>query len=432
MEFSLENARDGLTYGFGKVVELGGYGYHKVVETGGALYNNMHFDSVDGVRGIVLLVGALAYTGYQVSKMLSLKKTFKKVITDPVAAWSGKVTGKQRRSYRKNMKKTIPIVAVMNDQDGVGKSTITANMAAYFDKLGYNVLILDYDNKESLPHILPLKDGHHYSSELILKSNISKKASFRDIPEPDALGAGFNHSWLYSSGKDLRKFEKELEYSWFMGKEKRDVRFNLHNYLSLPDIQKQYHIILIDAPAGMSAINANILCAATHLLVPTVLDKVSVSHTVDTLQDYQNFREKLGLAFNFLGVLPSRLSTSMGAGKLAPLQSQAMDMLTDSLEAGCKKLINPVTRKKEKMAVLKSWIYQYVAFQGSNAKLAYHDDDANIQSLVTALGSEVYGKLNLEDNQNISDKEKKDRTHYTVPLYVEGQKIALVPIQRAA
>lgn len=52
-----------------------------------------------------------------------------------------------------------PIIMVANLKGGVGKTTLTANLAAFFSERGKRVLLIDCDYQGSLSNMLLSADG---------------------------------------------------------------------------------------------------------------------------------------------------------------------------------------------------------------------------------------------------------------------------------
>jgi cellulose biosynthesis protein BcsQ len=75
---------------------------------------------------------------------------------------------------------------------------------------------------------------------------------------------------------DLAQAENRLLIEWLFGERPADIRYLLAQILHDPVVQKNFSRIVIDAPPRLTTACVQALCAATHVVIPTVLDRLSV------------------------------------------------------------------------------------------------------------------------------------------------------------
>lgn len=276
-----------------------------------------------------------------------LRDQMHSVLVDPETFWSKPADGASVAAYTKRMKHSIPVIALANYKGGVGKSMIAANLAAYYDKIGYKVLLIDYDYQGSLTDIVPYADPDHltFTAHAILKGD--RASGLRTSPQQ--LGQSFRHSYIHPAEADLSRIDSELVFQWLTGAISDDVRFNTHRYVASDFVQKQFNIVIIDTPPRICAATANALCAATHVVMPTILDTVSSRAVLRSVAMFLNFRDKLGLSFKIFGVVPSMVNASTGYNDR---ESKALEYLQDELRSNFPGRLNRATGRVETVQVL--------------------------------------------------------------------------------
>ena len=286
-----------------------------------------------------------------------LRRKMLEILADPVAFWNNKPERKRRKQYQRQMKGSrIPTIAIADFKGGTGKSMIAANLAACLDEQGARVLLLDLGHNTTLSQMMPMDSkaqGFPYNAHHVLAGKDS-------YYPPVKLKGSFRHSYIYAAMGDLGKEDAKLAFYRLIGTKKRDIRFHVHDYLSKDSIQKQFDIVIIDMPAQLSTAVANALCACTHVLVPTILDRATLPKTIDTLKTVQAFRKALRLNFRFLGVLPSIVASSK---KLGTGERQAFRWLKGELQREFADLLVPHTKKREVLDALNIWIASRVGLR---------------------------------------------------------------------
>lgn len=199
----------------------------------------------------------------------------------------------------------IPIITVANMKGGVGKTTLTANLAAYFDRQGKRVLIIDLDYQGSL------------SQTALAAANLSKMGSVVDelisgdkpagaiLEASQTLTPALPNSRLLSCYYEFADTETHEMVRWLSGNTQDDVRFRMARLLQDPIIKDQFDLVLIDAPPRFSTGTINALCASTHLIIPTVLDQMSAEAVIYFSRDVAAMRSRLFPNLRLVGVVPT-------------------------------------------------------------------------------------------------------------------------------
>ncbi|MEI7683452.1 MAG: ParA family protein [Planctomycetota bacterium] len=212
--------------------------------------------------------------------------------------------------FRMRGENTAEIVAVTNLKGGVGKTTITANLAAALWKAGKRVLILDLDYQRTLTNLLlptlELKQvelSQRYVDRLFCNSAISENAVF----ELAVRVGGSHQGHLISAREELADVEEHVKAHWLLNQTETDARFLLRRLLHSPKIQNEFDYILLDCPPRLTLASVNALACCDHVLIPVILDKSS-TRAVTRLLRWLRILKKSGVAshLDVLGVIPNQ------------------------------------------------------------------------------------------------------------------------------
>lgn len=222
----------------------------------------------------------------------------------------------------------IPIVTIANMKGGVGKTTITANLAvACQQKIGKPVLVIDFDYQGSLTEMMWKHSGRS-DPELRAHSLISGRLDpVQAQAHARVLSNGLESIELYSAGYPLATIENNIMIDWVKGDVPDDIRFRLSRLLRAPAFQERYGMVLIDCPPRITTGTINALCASTHLLIPTRLDEMSAEAAVYFMRQIlriQRRDDSLFPTLRILGVVPSM---TREAARLADYEQRAIDRL---------------------------------------------------------------------------------------------------------
>lgn len=206
----------------------------------------------------------------------------------------------------------MPVVSVINYKGGVGKTTVTANLAAELAWRGLNVLALDLDSQASLTFsfIRPDEWQDSYERGGTIKSWFD---SFEDgqpielaslICKPSRLAGDLSDRdgevELIPSHLGLINVDLELAAD-LGGANLRQTKRNflkVHRRLrnGLASIVGDYDVVLIDCPPNFNIVTKTAIVASDHVLVPAKPDYLStlgidylIRNLSQLLEDYNEY-----------------------------------------------------------------------------------------------------------------------------------------------
>jgi chromosome partitioning protein len=241
----------------------------------------------------------------------------------------------QPENYRRNVK-SAHIVAVVNLKGGVGKTTIAANVAAYLahhDDWKKRILLIDLDYQGSLSSMAFPNDiswipapgtdsvatralGGEIEPNLFLQTckHVSQEPRLRVATAYYDLAQADNRlliEWLLN----VRKPSKLTWHTWFArlftGKiyQAAEMRYNLATLLHSQAVQDAFDLVIIDCPPRLTAGTIQALCASSHVLIPTILDKPS-GESVSSFCEQLNLMQRANLCpyLKYVGIVATRFN----------------------------------------------------------------------------------------------------------------------------
>jgi chromosome partitioning protein len=200
------------------------------------------------------------------------------------------------------------IVCFGNLKGGVGKTTLAANFAAYAAQhLKAQILIVDLDYQQSLSNMM-LSAAGLVDAEPRVQNLFLPDCSLATIERSKVhLDPAISRGWLVPSGYDLSQVESrlliELLLPSYAPASRVDVRYRLANALLRPEVRDSYGLIIIDMPPRLTMGGVNALIAAHHLVVPTVMDKLSAEAISQFLNQARAIKEEMKLGVELTAVV---------------------------------------------------------------------------------------------------------------------------------
>ncbi|MGE6698319.1 ParA family protein [Hyphomonas sp. NPDC076900] len=273
----------------------------------------------------------------------------------------------------------IPTVVVSNLKGGVGKTTITANLAAYFAAKGKRVLILDLDWQGSLANVFnTLRDADSALSEI--NQVFSPDADGSTLLSLIRWGGRIPDDLCYvTTYKSFSDTENQILVQWIRGDLPFDAHFLLANVLWTQAVKGRFDVVLIDTPPRMTAGLVNALSCASHLIVPTVLDETSGEAAAAFIQTADKFAQRYNPQLRIAGIVGS-LTTRRPS-------------LTASEERSRTDLVSRVDRLKLRYTgdelVANVWIPKKAAFADVAGRSIAYSSNSEVKLLFDQLAIEL-------------------------------------------
>lgn len=218
----------------------------------------------------------------------------------------------------------MKVVSIINYKGGVGKTTITANLASEMAHRGKKVLVIDLDPQTNLTfsYIKVEKWSSDYEKNRTIKYWFDSIIDgTRPIPTFKELIVKKSGVDLICSHLGLIDVDIELAAGLSAGTERqhRNNFIKTYSYIKneLVKLEQEYDIVLFDCPPNFSIVTKNALIASDYYIVPAKMDYLStlginqLKNHVDSLvkqfNNYLNDNDKK-ITPIFLGVIATMIS----------------------------------------------------------------------------------------------------------------------------
>jgi chromosome partitioning protein len=194
----------------------------------------------------------------------------------------------------------------------------------------------------------------------------------------------------------LLKCRQRSQPSWakaaadlLMGKLFRtdDVRYTLAEVLHSEPVRKAYDLIILDCPPRLTTSEIQALCAASHVLIPTILDRPSAQAVISLCQQIETLKaEGICPHLQYAGVVATKWKGGQNAEKAA-LQFLSDAITSEGLGIGIldNKTFVPMTTQIVENAA------------DGIAYLAMSDNDrTHVREAIEALATQTAGLIGLQ------------------------------------
>jgi chromosome partitioning protein len=196
--------------------------------------------------------------------------------------------GSLERTNPKMLATTIPpILAVVNQKGGVGKTTTAINLGAALAELGHQTLLVDLDPQANSTSGLGLDPTR---ARLNIYHLLTGEAEVQQV----VLATGVTGLGLVPSHIDLAG--AEIELAALDGRETL-----LRRALSAP--QPGLECVIIDCPPSLGLLTLNALTAATSMLIPTQCEFFALEGLRHLMYTHQLVRSRLNPKLVIAGIL---------------------------------------------------------------------------------------------------------------------------------
>lgn len=228
------------------------------------------------------------------------------------------------------------VLVVGNNKGGVAKTTLAANLAAYWAReWKKKVLLIDLDYQGTLSSMAlrSIADWARKGQDSLATRAISgdlEPSIFvqcaREVPGEPRLK-------IIPAYYDLAQADNRLVIEWLLScaplrsKQwhqrladllvghlfvRRDVRYNLAELLQTKAVREAFDVIIIDSPPRVTTGVIQAFCAATHLLVPTILDTPSAEAVIAYCEEVETLKkEKICPKLSYVGIVGTMVSSNV-------------------------------------------------------------------------------------------------------------------------
>lgn len=191
------------------------------------------------------------------------------------------------------------IMTFYNEKGGVGKTSTTAFVGYNLSKLGYKVLIIDFDPQSNATQLL-LKTASQDGEIITLKQSLMS-AIKQQVPLNDIRLKVRENLYLIPTARDFSLYQRWLDHRF--NKEAGKVMSFASMITS--DMRDEYDFIFIDVSPTFSLTNDAAFFACDQMVIMLQTQERSLKGAEETIAYLQhNLIDEFGARIQILGILP--------------------------------------------------------------------------------------------------------------------------------
>ncbi|MGF1512160.1 MAG: AAA family ATPase [Elainellaceae cyanobacterium] len=206
--------------------------------------------------------------------------------------------------------KPMKTIAIYHNKGGVGKTTVSVNLAAALRNRGYSVLLVDLDSQANSTFATGLVKFQFEEDDNLKDKNVYhvlESGEFYNIPDVARKSDLFNAQELDVIPSHISLIEGQFKLNSVMASRTRLLK-------KIKRERENYDFVIIDTPPSRDLYAKVAITAADALIIPSDLRPFAnqgLSSVKNFVDEINEFRESIGsLPIKIIGVLPSKISTN--------------------------------------------------------------------------------------------------------------------------
>ena len=238
----------------------------------------------------------------------------------------------------------MPIISIVNQKGGTGKTTTSLNLGGALAKLGKDVLLIDMDSQGNLGYSLGLDEGKTISD--VFEGNAEITDVIQQRENMDIVPS------------DMRLVDIELSLM-----DMDDRHKMLHSKIN--KLNSQYDYVLIDCPPSLSILAVNSLYASEQVVIPMLMEVLSLQGLDQIIQTIEKMNASYSKDLVILGILPVMVD------KRRKLSQEVKDHIVENYDV---KIFDSMIRNNVKASEAPSFGQTVIAYSpSSNSANDYMD-----------------------------------------------------------